>query len=171
MTAAAALQTGALVIERVDYADPAQGADLFRLLDHYARDPAGGGKALDPAMQDALLAGLAATPGAFSLIATLEDEAIGLANCFTGFSTFAAKPLVNIHDVVVADGHRGRGIGRALFAAIEAEARAIGACKITLEVLSGNTPAKALYRSLGYGDFILDPAIGAALFWQKSLNP
>ncbi len=96
-------------------------------------------------------------PGAFSLIARLEGEAVGLANCFTGFSTFAIRKLVNIHDLVVAPSYRGRGIGRALFAAIEAQARAIGAAKVTLEVLSGNEPAKALYRSLGYGDYVLDP--------------
>ena len=159
----------ALTIARVDYADPAQGAELFRLLDHYARDPAGGGKALDPARKDTLLTGLAATPNAFSLLAFLDGKAVGLANCFTGFSTFAMKPLVNIHDVVVHADVRGRGIGRALFAAIEAEARSLGAAKVTLEVLSGNEPAKALYHALGYGDYVLDPHMGQALFWQKVL--
>ena len=168
MSTAAAL-ADVLLIERVDYADPAQGADLFRLLDLYARDPAGGGKPLDPASKDRLLAGLAATPNAFSLLAYVDGEAVGLANCFTGFSTFAMKPLVNIHDLAVAPAFRGRGIGRALFAAIETEARALGAAKVTLEVLSGNETAKALYRSLGYGDYVLDPHMGEALFWQKVL--
>lgn len=157
-------------IEQVDYADPVEGATLFRLLDLYARDPAGGGTPLDPANKPALLAGLAATPGAFSLIAYQGAEAVGLANCFTGFSTFAARPLVNIHDLVVDPRFRGRGIGTALFARIEALAKALGAVKITLEVLSGNEPAKALYRSLGYGDYVLDPDKGSALFWQKVLS-
>lgn len=168
MTSIAAL-ADALTIARVDYADPVQGADLFRLLDLYARDPAGGGKPLDPASKDVLLAGLFAAPGAFSLIARINGEPVGLANCFLGFSTFAMKPLVNIHDIVVAPPQRGRGIGKALFAAVEAEARALGAVKVTLEVLSGNEPAKALYRSLGYGDYVLDPHMGHALFWQKVL--
>lgn len=159
-----------LVIERVDYADPAQGADLFRLLDSYARDPAGGSAPLNPARKDALLAGLAATPNAFSLLAYLDGQAVGLANCFTGFSTFAMKPLVNVHDLAVDPDFRGRGIGRALFAAIEAEARAMGAAKVTLEVLNGNERAKGLYRSLGYGDYVLDPHMGQALFWQKVLK-
>ena len=65
--------------------------------------------------------------------------------------------------------HRGRGIGHALLRAVEEEARGRGACKITLEVLSGNEPAKALYLALGYGDYQLDPAAGHALFWQKKL--
>jgi ribosomal protein S18 acetylase RimI-like enzyme len=159
-----------LAVERVDYADPEQGDALFRLLDSYARDPAGGGAPLNPGKKETLLAGLAATPNAFSLLAYLDGQAVGLANCFTGFSTFAMKPLVNVHDIAVDPDFRGRGIGRALFAAIEAEARAIGAAKVTLEVLSGNERAKGLYRSLGYGDFVLDPHMGQALFWQKVLK-
>jgi ribosomal protein S18 acetylase RimI-like enzyme len=159
-----------LTIAPVAYSDPAQAAALFRLLDLYAGDPAGGGRPLDPALAGPLSAGLAATPGAFSFLAYREGEAVGLANCFTGFSTFAARPLVNVHDIVVDPLVRGRGIGRALFRAIEAHARSIGACKVTLEVLSGNGPAKALYRSLGYGDYVLDPEKGHALFWQKVLD-
>ena len=61
-------------------------------------------------------------------------------------------------------------MARALFAALETEARARGACKVTLEVLSGNVPARALYASLGYGDYVLDPNAGHALFWQKRLT-
>jgi ribosomal protein S18 acetylase RimI-like enzyme len=94
---------------------------------------------------------------------------MGLANCFTGFSTFIAKPLINLHDMTVAATHRGQGIGKALLGAVEAEARRRGACKITLEVLSGNARAKALYASQGYSDYQLDPESGHALFWQKRL--
>jgi len=160
-----------LTIVRVDYTDATQGAALFRLLDIYATDIAGGGKPLDPALHAPLIAGLASTPGAFSLLAYVGEEAVGLANCFTGFSTFAVRPLVNIHDLAVAAEWRGRGIGRALLGAVEAHARELGAAKVTLEVLSGNEPAKALYRAVGFGDYVLDPEKGHALFWQKSLQP
>jgi len=159
-----------ITIERADYANPRDAEAVVALLDAYARDPMGGATPLTAEVRAALVPGLAATPGAFSLIARMDDEPIGLANSFTGFSTFAARPLVNIHDVVVLPGHRGRGIARALFARVEAEARALGACKVTLEVLSGNAPARALYASLGYGDFALDPETGSALFWQKKLT-
>jgi ribosomal protein S18 acetylase RimI-like enzyme len=113
---------------------------------------------------------LAQVPGAFSLIARVAGEPVGLAICFTGFSTFAAAPLVNIHDLAVLPAHRGRGIGRALLAAIEAEARARGAVKITLEVLSGNPAAQALYAARGFRGYALDPAAGHAMFWQKALS-
>ena len=159
----------ALAIEPADYANPRDAADLLKLLDTYARDPMGGGSPLSAEARERIVPGLAATPGAFSLLARLDGAAVGLANCFTAYSTFAAAPLVNIHDVAVAPGHRGRGIGRALLLAVEDEARRRGAVKVTLEVLSGNESAKALYVALGYGDYQLDPAAGHALFWQKKL--
>ena len=36
---------------------------------------------------------LAKLPHAFSILAFVDGEAVGLLNCFEGFSTFAAKPL------------------------------------------------------------------------------
>ncbi|MFM7348575.1 MAG: GNAT family N-acetyltransferase [Erythrobacter sp.] len=159
----------ALTIALADYRDPHDAANLVGLLDAYARDPMGGGAPLAEHVKARLPGDLAANPQAFSLIARLEDAAVGLANCFMGYSTFAAAPLVNIHDVAVLPGHRGKGIGRALLGAVEAEALKRGACKITLEVLSGN-PARYLYAACGFGDYQLDPATGHALFWQKRLT-
>jgi ribosomal protein S18 acetylase RimI-like enzyme len=160
----------ALTIDLADYADPRDAADVVALLDAYARDPMGGGAPLGEDVKARLTGDLAANPYAFSMLARIDDEAVGLANCFMGYSTFAAAPLVNIHDFAVLPGHRGTGIGKALLAAIEAEALKRGACKVTLEVLSGNHPAKALYTAQGYGDYQLDPASGHALFWQKRLT-
>ena len=165
MTIAAALTIGL-----ADYADPRDAADVVALLDAYARDPMGGGEPLREDVKARLAGDLAANPHAFSLIARLDDAPVGLANCFMGYSTFAAAPLVNIHDFAVISGHRGAGIGRALLAAVEAEALKRGAIKITLEVLSGNHPARRLYAANGYGDYQLDPAAGQALFWQKRLT-
>jgi GNAT superfamily N-acetyltransferase len=162
-------RTAPLTIEPADYANPRDAADLIVLLDEYARDPMGGAAPLADKARERIVTGLASTPGAFSLLARLDGEAVGLANCFTAYSTFAAAPLVNVHDLAVHPGHRGRGIGKALLLAVESEARRRGACKITLEVLSGNERAKGLYLALGYGDYQLDPAAGHALFWQKKL--
>ncbi len=159
----------ALNIALADYRDAQDAADLVALLDAYARDPMGGSEPLREDVKARLAGDLAANPQAFSMIARLEGDAVGLANCFMGYSTFAAAPLVNIHDLAVLPGHRGKGIGKALLAAVEAEALKRGACKVTLEVLSGN-PARHLYAREGYGDYQLDPATGHALFWQKRLK-
>ncbi len=159
----------ALSITRADYRNAHDAADVVALLDAYARDPMGGGAPLAETTKARLAGDLAANPQAFSLLARIDESAVGLANCFMGYSTFAAAPLVNIHDLAVLPGHRGAGIGKALLAAVEAEALKRGACKITLEVLSGN-PARRLYAREGYGDYQLDPATGHALFWQKRLT-
>jgi len=161
--------TATLSIALADYRDARDAADVVTLLDAYARDPMGGGAPLAEGVKARLIEDLAANPQAFSLLARLDDRAVGLANCFMGYSTFAAAPLVNIHDLAVLPETRGRGVGKALLQAIEAEALKRGACKITLEVLSGN-PARHLYAREGYGDYQLDPATGHALFWQKRLK-
>ena len=46
------------------------------------------------------------------------DAPVGLVNCIEGFSTFACKPLVNVHDVAVLSSHRGRGIAEHIGAGI-----------------------------------------------------
>lgn len=155
---------------RARYDDPAHAAALLELLDHYARDPAGGGEPLSDFTRANLLAQLAARPFVFSVLAFDGGVPVGLVNAIEGFSTFACKPLVNVHDVVVAASHRGRGIAAMLFAEVEAIARERGACKLTLEVLSGNRTARALYEKLGFDDYRLDPGMGAAQFMQKWLD-
>ncbi len=152
-----------------DYHNPDHASAVVMLLDAYARDPMGGESPLPPSVREGLVPALAAMPTAFTVLAYADGVPAGLANCFEGFSTFACKPLINIHDVVALAQFRGRGVGRRLMAEVENIARAKGCCKITLEVLSGNTPAMQLYADLGYGDYVLDPAQGSAVFWQKKL--
>jgi ribosomal protein S18 acetylase RimI-like enzyme len=159
----------AVEVVRADYANPVDAEALRSLLNAYACDPMGGGEALCDDVMEEIVPGLAAQSNAVSFIAWLDGVPVGLANCFFGYSTFVARPLLNIHDVIVLREHRGHGIATALFAAIEAAANEANACKVTLEVLSGNEPAKSLYSGLGYGAYALDPQQGAALFWQKRL--
>src|SRR5690606_31053557 len=117
-----------------------------------------------------LIKELTARPFVFSVLAFDDETPVGLVNAIEGFSTFACRPLVNVHDVVVIDSHRGQGIAARLFAEVEAIARERGACKLTLEVLDGNASARALYRRLGFAAYQLDPAMGHAQFLQKWLD-
>ncbi|MFS2036718.1 GNAT family N-acetyltransferase [Polaromonas sp. CT11-55] len=155
---------------RADYADPVHARALVQLLDSYARDPAGGGKPLSDFAKTHLVKELAARPQAFSVLAFDGDEAVGLVNCIEGFSTFACRPLVNIHDVAVLPGHRGRRIAEKMLALVDEIARERGACKLTLEVLQGNLGAVKLYERVGFGGYQLDPAMGQARFFQKWLD-
>ncbi|WP_406829086.1 GNAT family N-acetyltransferase [Microbulbifer sp. ARAS458-1] len=152
-----------------DYRDARQGADLLALLSEYALDPCGGGEPLPEICHDALLERLAAFPGAFSVLAYQGGKAVGLVNCFMGFSTFMCQPLVNIHDVTVSPSARGAGICTLMFEKVVAEARARGCGKITLEVLEKNLPAQAAYRKVGFKPYALDEEFGQAEFWQRYL--
>ncbi len=156
-------------ILRVDYSNPDHGADLLAMLEIYANDPMGGNGDLSVFTRENLIAGLAKTPHAMSLLAYFQGKPVGLANCFFGFSTFAAQPLINIHDVVTHPDHRGEGVATALFETIENIAAETGCCKVTLEVLSDNHKATTLYSRLGYAGYALPPALGTALFWQKRI--
>lgn len=160
-----------LHIVRADYTDKQHAEALVALLDSYARDPAGGGKPLSDFARANLVAALAARREAFSVLAFDGERGtpIGLVNCFEGFSTFACRPLVNVHDVVVLPAYRGQRVGERMLAEVEAVARERGACKLTLEVLSNNGAAHALYRRIGFAGFQLDPAMGQAQFLQKWL--
>ena len=155
---------------RADYRHPAHGQALVDLLDAYARDPAGGGQPLSDFAKTHLVNALAVRPQAFSVLAFDGAQPVGLVNCIEGFSTFACRPLVNVHDVVVLASHRGRRVGELMLAEVEVIARERGACKLTLEVLQGNAPAIKLYERIGFAGFQLDPALGNAQFLQKWLG-
>jgi GNAT superfamily N-acetyltransferase len=152
-----------------DYRNPAHARALVDLLDAYARDPAGGGTPLAGDVVASLPEALAERPQAFSVLAYDGEQPVGLINCIEGFSTFACKPLVNVHDVVVLASHRGKRVAQRMFARVEEEARGRGACKLTLEVLSGNQSALLAYKREGFANYQLDPAFGAAIFLQKKL--
>ncbi len=159
----------ALQVQRVDYLNANDAQALVFLLDAYAQDPMGGGEPLQPEAAARLCADLSRIASAASFIAWLDDKPIGLINCFEGYSTFKAKPLLNVHDIAVLDGHRGQGVGQALLQAAQAHALSRGCCKLTLEVLSGNAPAMQSYKRFGFEQYELDPAAGQAQFMQKWL--
>lgn len=154
---------------QADYLDPRHARDMGHLLEAYATDPMGGAAPLAAGVRDKLATELARRPHAFSLLCYVDDQPAGLVNCFEGFSTFRCKPLINIHDIVVAPGFRGLGLSQLMLARVEAIAQARGCCKLTLEVLEGNKAAQAAYVKFGFEAYALDPAMGQALFWQKNM--
>jgi ribosomal protein S18 acetylase RimI-like enzyme len=158
-----------LTVTRVNYQNTVDRAALRAMLNTYALDPMGGGEALADKNLARLCDDLATKPFAFSFLAWQGEEPVGLANCFEGYSTFKAQPLINIHDLAVHPSARGRGVGQALMQAVQSEAAARGACKITLEVLSGNSVALKSYERFGFAAYQLDPTAGQALFLQKWL--
>ena len=173
LTATSSSTASTLIVCLANYADPIHAQALVDLLDAYAQDPAGGGKALTAFTKTHLVKELAARPQAFSVLAFDDGVPVGLVNCIEGFSTFACKPLVNVHDVVVVSSHRGQRVGEQMLALVEQIAMERGACKLTMEVLSGNASAMKLYQRIGFAGYQLDASMyqqwGSAQFLQKWL--
>lgn len=156
-------------IVRADLNNHVHAKSLILLMREYALDPMGGGKDLSAFAIDNLASFLNNRNDAHVIFAFHDNEAIGLVTCMEGFSTFACKPLLNIHDAIVKTAYRGQGILKALL--LEAEMIAIekGCCKMTLEVLEGNTSARSAYAKFGFQGYELDPKMGKAQFWEKLL--
>lgn len=170
MPSAIQVAPGQLRVVAVDLNKLADSTAWLALLDHYAHDPMGGGDGLSEYAKRHLVEALRDLPTFHGALAFDGDAAIGLINCFTGFSTFAAKPLLNIHDIVVQDGRRAQGVGQALLAWAAGRAQELGCCKLTLEVLSNNLRALASYERAGFAPYVLDPAAGHALLMQKYIE-
>lgn len=158
-------------IREANLAHEADAAGMLAVLDSYAADEMGGTAPLDPEVRRRLIPALREQTNALVLLALDAGVAIGLANCFFGFSTFAARPLLNVHDLAVLPAFRGRGVGRALLHAAEQRARARGCAKLTLEVREDNAGARALYQAQGFRDFELAGAQHRTFFLTKPLSP
>lgn len=152
-----------------DYGNNQHAKDIGYLLNFYAEEPMGGGEPLPDYVKENVAIGLSKTPNAFSILCYVNGKPAGLANCFESFSTFKCKPLINIHDLMVESEFRGLGISQMLLGEVEKIAQQKGCCKVTLEVLEGNKIAQNAYLKFGYEGYELNPEMGKALFWQKSL--
>ena len=142
---------------------------VLTLSNAYAMDPMGNGKPIPDAVRHKLISGLQQHPTTIIFLAFQDRQAVGIATCFGGFSTFAARPLINIHDFYVIPDVRGQKIGQMILAAVEQKARAMGCCKITLEVQQNNHRAQRIYEAAGFARSVYVEAAGGALFLSKRL--
>jgi GNAT superfamily N-acetyltransferase len=152
-----------------DLAREDHAADTLRLLDAYSADPMGDGHPLSDAAHHDLIPGLRQHPTTHVFLAYANGEAVGLAICFLGFSTFAARRLLYIMDYFVQPTHRGLGIGKRLMDSIAARGRELGCCRLTLEVQENNRHARRIYTAAGFEQAVYVPEAGGALCMHKPL--
>jgi ribosomal protein S18 acetylase RimI-like enzyme len=151
-----------------DLNDPVHREAVVALTDAYARMPIGGGKPLGEDVRARLADGLREC-GAVVFLAEVDERFVGIITCVKSYSSFAARPVLNVHDLAVLAGFWGRGIGDALLAAMEARARATGCVKVTLEVRADNAAGRKLYARRGYAGAEFEAQAGATLFCTKVL--
>ena len=157
-------------IIKADLATKPHQQAVVSMINAYASDPMGDGKPLASKVKEKLIAGLRNHPTTLIFLAMRESVPVGIAVCFGGFSTFAARPLLNIHDIYVASEVRGQGVGRMLLEHVERAAQATDCCKLTLEVQERNTHAQKVYAAHGFSQSTYVEEAGGALFLSKVLE-
>ncbi len=85
----------------------------------------------------------------FGHVAELDGDVVGCALWFRNFSTWRGVHGIYLEDLYVQPRHRGRGLGRALLAALAAECAQQGYARLEWWVLDWNEPSIGFYRSLG----------------------
>jgi ribosomal protein S18 acetylase RimI-like enzyme len=88
--------------------------------------------------------------------------AVDDAETMLGFTLVSLRPELLSHEpsahleaIAVGEGAEGMGVGQALLAAAESEAKAQGAQTITLHVFASNTRARGFYEQSGYDGELL----------------
>lgn len=159
-----------LSVIEADLSRPQHQTAVLELTRAYARDPMGNGADIPEIVHGPLIEGLRRHPTTLIFLALDANRHVGIATCFLGFSTFAARRIINIHDLHVLPEFRRKGLARRLLQAVEAKARQLDCCKLTLEVQENNRAALALYGSFGFASGHYQPEAGGVLFRQKTLG-
>ncbi len=103
-----------LEIVRARYDEPSRADALIRLLDAFARDPAGGGETLTEFARANPISKLASRPFLSRVLAFESGTAAGRVNAIEGFSTFARRVSFN-QRMGFSACKRAEKIGNALF--------------------------------------------------------
>ena len=93
---------------------------------------------------------LAASDADQLFLADVDGAVVGLAGLHTSLSLEYDQPAAKISALVVDEEWRGRGVGQALVAALEQEARAQGCGLLFLTTNERRADAHAFYARLGF---------------------
>ena len=133
-------RTPDVAVRRMRADDAAAAAELARQLG-YPTTAAQAGERLRRAAQ---------TPDAVVLVAeAAAGRVVGWAHAF-GVYLLESEPYAELGGLVVDEGERGRGVGRALVAAVESWAREGGFASVRLRSNVVRERAHAFYERLGY---------------------
>jgi len=84
------------------------------------------------------------------LLAEDEGQVVGLLSLSFRHTLFHRAPSALIDELVVAQGHRGRGIGRQLMSEAIERCRAAGCSEIEVSTERSNEAAQRFYRQYGF---------------------
>jgi ribosomal protein S18 acetylase RimI-like enzyme len=71
--------------------------------------------------------------------------------------------------VIAHSKYRGRGFSNQMLDQVEQIAPHHGYCKLTLEVLTKNSPAQHVYTKFGFSPYVLNDKNNHAIFFEKPI--
>lgn len=146
--------TQGVEVFEADLANSKHAAALVELLSQLAESEFGRREPMNNAEKAALVPGLGSFPAKRIWLASIDQEICGITVCFLQFSIFSSKQMLNIHDLYTLPAYRRRGVGEALVREAIAWARSHGHAFVNIEVANDNSNAMALYRKLGFGEWL-----------------
>lgn len=145
---------GAIQIVEADLDNPLHAEAIVKLLSALAESEFGRQEPMTDAEKTALVPGLARFPAKRIWLASLDECICGIAVCFLQFSIFSSRNMLNVHDLYTLPTFRRRGIGEALVRTAMVWAQHEGHAFVNIEVANDNAQAMALYRKLGFGEWL-----------------
>ena len=152
-------------IIKCNFKNPEHTSSFVELLTEYMAHPMGDTTELNKNQKQTLVHDLSIHPTVCVLLLKYGNKIVGTATCFKNYSTFKAAPFINVHDLIISQSYRRKGLARKLLSGIINMAKEANCCKVNLEVRSDNEAAMALYQSIGFGE--CNPPMK---FWQLPLD-
>ncbi len=89
-------------------------------------------------------------PSPGHLLFRVEDDEVSVGSLWIGPADGRAADEWYIWEIIIDEGHRGRGIGTQVMGLCEEEVRSRGGVRIRLTVYGFNDTARHVYEKLGY---------------------
>ena len=84
----------------------------------------------------------------FALVAEVDGQVVGFANCVLHANTWATAPVCYLQDLFTAPSARGQGVGQALIEAVATRAKRDAWHRVYWRTASDNVAAQALYDKM-----------------------
>lgn len=133
-----------VIIRRAEARDVPRMLELVRELALFEREP----EAVTVTEAEMLDAGFGAKPVWSGWVAERAGAVVGMAVCYTRYSTWRGRTLY-LEDIIVTDAMRGRKVGERLFRACVQHAAAEGYNRMRWQVLDWNVDAIRFYERFG----------------------
>jgi len=88
--------------------------------------------------------------GSHILVAAREETPVGFINFTVRQTILHQSPSALIDELVVAEGYRGKGVGKQLVQAAIEKCRQLGCCEVEVSTEKTNLKAREFYKKCGF---------------------